>query len=117
MNRLELTMKKIILYIVGLFILAFGISFSILANLGVSPVSSLPYAFTLTTGLTMGISTVIANSLFIIIQIILNRSVDTKKFLLQIIITIIFGLFMDATFLLFSFFRQQSKHGLNYSIY
>ena len=45
------TMKRLILYVFGLFFLTLGISFSIQAGLGVSPVSSLAYAFALTTGI------------------------------------------------------------------
>ena len=80
MNHKNETMKRLVLYVVGLFFLTLGVSFSIQAGLGVSPVSSLAYAFALTTGLSIGITTVLANVLFIIVQVILNKRIDLKDF-------------------------------------
>lgn len=77
-----------------------GVSLSIQAGLGVSPVSSLAYALVLTSGLSIGITTVLANILFILVQIILSKRLDIKDFILQLIISIVFGFFMDATLFL-----------------
>jgi len=90
-------MKRLFLYIFGLFSLSLGVSFSIQAGLGVSPVSSLAYAFSLTAGLSIGLTTVLANILFIIGQAILRKHIDIKEFTLQLMITVLFGFFMDAT--------------------
>lgn len=87
-------------YVFGLFFLSLGVSFSIEAAFGVSPVSSLAYAFALTSGLSVGITTVIANILFIILQIILSRRIDIKDYSIQLIIAFLFGFFMDATLFL-----------------
>lgn len=100
MNHKNVTMKRLVLYVGGLFFLTLGVSLSIQAGLGVSPVSSLAYALVLTSGLSIGITTVLANILFIIVQIILNKRIDIKDFILQIIISILFGFFMDATLFL-----------------
>lgn len=88
--------KHLFIYIAGLFILALGISFSIVANLGVSPVSSLAYAITLATGISVGMTTIFANIIFIIIQIILNHRIDIKDFGIQLIVAFLFGFFNDA---------------------
>ena len=50
--------KRLVLYVVGLFLLALGATFSIIADIGVSPVTSLAYALALLTGLSVGIMTV-----------------------------------------------------------
>lgn len=97
MTHKRVTVRQIIVYILGLFFLSLGVSFSIEAGLGVSPVSSLAYAFTLTSGLSIGITTVIANVLFIICQVVFNKRIDLKNFMLQLLITFFFGFFMDAT--------------------
>ena len=97
MNHISVTMKRLFVYIFGLFFLSLGVSFSIQAGLGVSPVSSLAYGFTLTGGLSIGMTTVLANILFIICQVILNKRIDIKEFTLQLIIAFLFGFFMDAT--------------------
>ena len=100
MNHKIVTMRRLVLYVGGLFLLTLGVSLSIQAGLGVSPVSSLAYALVLTSGLSIGITTVLANILFIVVQIILNKRIDIKDFILQLLISVVFGLFMDATLFL-----------------
>lgn len=88
------------MYIFGLFFLSLGVSFSIQAALGVSPVSSLAYAFTLTTGISIGIMTIVANILFIIIQVILSGRFNLRESLVQLSITFLFGFYMNLTLFL-----------------
>lgn len=58
-------MKKVnlrvglVMYFVGLFIMTIGIALSIKSNLGVSPVSSIPYTITCVCGLEMGKATIL----------------------------------------------------------
>lgn len=95
-----MTIKRLSLYLIGLFVLSLGVSFSIEANLGVSPVSSLAYAFTLSFGISIGMTTIIANILFIIIQIVLSRKFNLREAAVQLLITFFFGFFMDLTLFL-----------------
>lgn len=104
MNHINVTMKRLSVYTIGLFFLSLGVSFSIQAGLGVSPVSSLAYAFTLTGGLSIGITTVLANILFIFCQVVFNKRIDIKEFTLQLIIAFLFGFFMDATLFIVQLF-------------
>ncbi|PZX04834.1 putative membrane protein YczE [Psychrobacillus insolitus] len=104
MNNTNVILKRLVLYVFGLFFLTLGVSFSIQAGLGVSPVSSLAYAFSLTTGLSIGITTVLANVLFIIVQVILNKRIDLKEFMLQLTIAFLFGFFMEATLFIVQLF-------------
>lgn len=104
MNNMNGTLKRLALYVFGLFFLTLGVSFSIQAGLGVSPVSSLAYAFSLTTGLSIGITTVLANVLFIIVQVILNKRINLKEFMLQLTIALLFGFFMEATLFIVQLF-------------
>ena len=100
MKKINVTMKRLSLYIVGLFFLSLGVSFSIQANLGVSPVSSLAYAFSLSSGFSIGTMTVAANVLFIILQVILSKRFNLREAIVQLVITFLFGFFMDATLFL-----------------
>ncbi|ULT59817.1 DUF6198 family protein [Neobacillus drentensis] len=93
-------MRRLCLYIVGLFFLSLGVSFSIQADLGVSPVSSLAYAFSLSSGLSVGIMTVVANILFIILQVILSKQFNLRESIVQLTITFLFGFYMDVTLFL-----------------
>ena len=45
---------RLVVYFVGLFIMTLGVSMSVKSNLGVSPVSSIPYTITCIFGLEMG---------------------------------------------------------------
>ncbi|MEV5110548.1 MULTISPECIES: YczE/YyaS/YitT family protein [Bacillus] len=104
MNHWSRTLKRIILYVLGLFFMSIGISMSIQAGFGVSPVSSLAYASTLTIGLTVGVTMALANVLYIIIQVILSKRMELNEFVSQFIISFLFGVFMDATLFLIQLF-------------
>lgn len=100
MKNSNVTMRRLCLYIVGLFFLSLGVSFSIQANLGVSPVSSLAYAFSLASGLSIGFMTIVANILFITLQVILSKRFNLRESIVQFLITVLFGFYMDTTLFL-----------------
>lgn len=84
---------RFLAYILGLFIMTAGISISVKSNLGVSPVSSIPYTITCVFGIEMGNATILFHIVLVILQIILLRK-DFKPYnVLQIIVGIIFGKF------------------------
>ena len=84
---------RIICYFLGLFIMTMGIALSVKSNLGVSPVSSIPYTITLVWGIEMGKATILFHVVLVLIQIILLRKNFKIKNLLQIAIGIVFGYF------------------------
>ena len=71
-------LKRVLVYCGGLFIMALGVSFSGAADLGMSPVNSIPYVLSeIFTALSMGTWIIIIFSLYILIQfIILGRDVQ-----------------------------------------
>lgn len=75
--------------------MAFGIAFSIKSNLGTSPISSLPYAASEITGLTVGVATITMHVAFIALQIILLRRAYQIFQLSQLIVAFVFGAFID----------------------
>lgn len=88
---------RMIFYIVGLFVLALGVSISTLSGLGVSPVSSIPYVFSEVLRVELGNMTIFVFSVYVLIQIMLMRR-DFKYYqLLQIICAILFGKFVTLT--------------------
>ena len=50
---------RIPMYFVGLFLMTIGIAISVKSNLGVSPVSSIPYTMTCVWGIEMGKATIL----------------------------------------------------------
>jgi uncharacterized membrane protein YczE len=101
--------KRLTAYIIGLFIMTIGISFSVKADLGVSPVSSIPYTITLITGLEMGKATIVFHIFLIILQIIILKKDFKPKNLLQIVAAIIFGYFTTFSNNLMSFIPKSDN--------
>lgn len=56
------------MYFIGLFIMTIGIALSVKSNLGVSPVSSIPYTMTCIWGIEMGKATIIFHIVLVFIQ-------------------------------------------------
>ena len=94
---------RILVYILGLFIMTLGISMSVKSDLGVSPVSSIPYSITCITGLEMGKATILFHIALVLLQIILLGRAFKLKNLLQVVVGIIFGYFTTFSNYLFSF--------------
>lgn len=95
---------RIPMYFVGLFIMTIGIALSVKSNLGVSPVSSIPYTMTCVWGIEMGKATIIFHAMLVLIQILLLRKRFKPINLLQVVVGIVFGYFTTfcnylATFL------------------
>ncbi len=83
------------LLVFGLFVMASGVAVSAKSNLGVSPISSVPYVVSLMTDFTIGELTAIMNTLLLLLQIIILRSKFQKEQLLQLPIGILFGALID----------------------
>lgn len=92
------------LYILGLFIMTLGVSMSVKSDLGVSPVSSIPYSITCITGLEMGKATILFHVFLVLLQILILRKAFRIKNLLQVAAGIVFGYFTTFSNYLFSFF-------------
>ena len=86
---------RLALLLAGLAVMAFGVALSIKAELGTSPISSLPYVTAVISGLSVGTTTIIVNSLFVLTQIILLRRNYEWFQLLQIGIAVVFGMMID----------------------
>ena len=83
------------IYCLGLLILAFGVALAVNCNLGVSPVSSLPYIVSQIIGLSLGTCTVLVYTLFILLQMAITRKFQ-PALLLQLVFSTIFGWFVDG---------------------
>jgi len=75
--------------------MAVGIAFSIKANLGTSPISSLPYVVSLISPVSVGTATIIMHCVFIVLQIIILRKDYNPIQLLQLPVALFFGVMTD----------------------
>ena len=87
--------KRYILLLAGLTIMAFGVAFSIKGNLGTSPISSVPYAVSQFTPLTVGTATIVMHCVFIVIQIAVLRKKYQLIQLMQLPVAFFFGYLTD----------------------
>lgn len=86
-------------FVVILFVIAFGTSLSIRANLGSSPISAPPYILSLIPGmkLTMGQLTICMHVFFIATQLLLLRKDFEPRQYTQILVSFLFGFYTDIT--------------------
>ena len=82
-------------YCLGLLILAFGIALAVNSNLGVSPVSSLPYVVSQIAGISLGTCTIAVYIGYILLQMLISRKFQ-PALLLQLVFSTIFGWFVDG---------------------
>lgn len=86
---------RVLLYMLGLFLLAVGVAFSINSNLGVSPVNSLPYVISQISGAAMSTCVIIVFCSYILLQVLVLRKEFNPINLLQIVFSTAFGYFVD----------------------
>lgn len=101
-------LKRYIVFTVGLFVSSLGVSFITKANLGTSPISSIPYVLSLNFPLTLGQFTIIFSLLLIVLQLIILKKNFKLEHVLQIPVSIVFGYFIDLTMVLLSFIEPRS---------
>ena len=85
--------KRSCQFVAGLFIMSFGVAFSIVSTLGTTPISSIAYSLVLITDINIGITTFVFNAALILLQFLILRSRFHKKRLLQLINCIVFSYF------------------------
>ena len=96
LNKLPIyILKRYLLLLVGLSIMAFGVAFSIKASLGTSPISSVPYVASLFTPLTVGTATITMHCVFILLQILILRKNYHPIQLMQLPVAFFFGYLTD----------------------
>mgnify|MGYP001623070539 CR=1 FL=1 len=101
-------LKRYVVFFIGLFINSLGVSLITLADLGTSPISSVPYVLSLNFPLTLGQFTILFSILLILLQLLILRKNFKLEHILQIPISVLFGYFIDLTMVLFRFIDPQA---------
>ena len=94
MIRREALGRRLLFYFGGLFIMTFGVVLSVKSDLGVTPISSIPYTMTVVAGMDLGLATIVFSVAVVILQILILRRDYRPIDLLQIPVGIVFGAFL-----------------------
>lgn len=89
--------KRYMIFFVGLFINSLGVSVITKAELGTSPISSIPYVLSLNFPFSLGTFTVVFSVFLIFLQLLILRRNFKPEHALQIPISFLFGYFIDLT--------------------
>lgn len=100
--------RRYLFFLVGLFINSLGVSFITKADLGTSPISSIPYTLSLGFKPTLGMFTLYMSLVLIAIQLILLRKKFPKQYFCQIPVSLLFSYFIDLTMELLSFMKPDN---------
>ena len=84
-----------------------GVSLITKANLGTSPISSIPYVLSLNFPFTLGNFTIFFSIFLIVLQLIILRKNFKLEHILQIPVSIIFGYFIDFAMILLSWVNPE----------
>ena len=95
---------RVLFYVLGLLVMAFGVTFAANSILGMSPVNSIPAVLSAITNTEMGTCVIVIFSLFIVAQIVILRREFRLVNLTQLIFSTIFGFFVDFTSVLMNSF-------------
>ena len=99
--------KRYLVFLLGLFVNSLAVSIITKANLGTSPISSIPYVLSLNFPFTLGNFTIFFSVFLIVLQLFILRKNFKLEHLLQIPISVVFGYFIDATMVLLGWLNPQ----------
>ena len=88
--------KKVIVYLTGLFLMSIGVSASVWSNLGVSPIDTIPYVTSQIFETDLGLCTSVVFAIYILLQFLLLRKRFPVKNILQIVVAMVQGSFISV---------------------
>ncbi|MCD8370441.1 MAG: DUF6198 family protein [Clostridiales bacterium] len=89
------TAVRLVIYLVGIFLVSLGIVLCKRSNLGISPISSIPYALEDLIPLSFGTLTMLFHFVNIAMQLLLLREPGKFRILLQVPLAFAFGCVID----------------------
>ena len=101
--------RRILVFAVGLLVISLSIGFITKASLGTPPISSIPYSLSLIfPSLSLGNFTIIYSLLLVFLQlVILGKQADKVSLGLQVLISFVFGYFIDFGMMLLGDFSPE----------
>lgn len=99
--------KRYLIFLIGLFVNSLGIALITRANLGTSPISSIPYVLSLLYPPTLGVFTIWMSVVLILLQLLLLRRNFKLEHALQLPFLFLFGYFIDLNMMLLNAVNPQ----------
>lgn len=96
------TVKRYILFVIGLYFMSLGTALITKTGLGTSPNSSIAYVLSLKFPLSLGVFITLFNILLIVLQILLLRKRFQAIQLLQLPVSFVFSFFVDVSMAMLS---------------
>lgn len=100
--------RKAVVMLIGLFLSSLGVSFSIKARLGATPVGVCPAVFSPYFGITTGTGMSILLGLFFIAQMVILKKEFRSSHFMQLVATVVYGFFVDLTSGIISIFPDST---------
>lgn len=88
---------RVAVFLLGVFLMAFGVAISVRAELGTSPIASFPTVLSYGTSWSVGIYMIVMNVVFVLLQILILRRRFPLFQLVQLPISVAFGIFIDLS--------------------
>jgi uncharacterized membrane protein YczE len=101
-------LKRYVIFLIGLYINSLGVAMVTKANLGTSPISSIPYVSSLRYSPTLGQFTIGFSLILIALQLLILRKNFKVEHILQIPVSIAFGYFIDFSMQLLRAIQPES---------
>lgn len=94
-----------LLFFLGVWVMTVGIALTVHANLGTTPISTVPAAIAAATSLSFGISTILLSLLFVVLQMLILRRRFAPFQLWQFLVAFVFGGLCDLSLAMTAFIQ------------
>jgi len=95
--------RRLLLYLLGNFVLAFGVAVAVKSDLGITPVNSIAYVTSRITSIDHGLATALVYCGYVLIQIVILRKEFHPSGFFQIGVAVLFGFFVSLNNRMLSF--------------
>ena len=102
--------RRFIVYAIGMFVLALGLTLNTKADLGVSPIISVPYSISQITGYNFGDLTFVVYALFVVVQIVINLNLKKNKKIMSDLLQLPLSLIFTRLLNIFSTYIPTSQN-------
>lgn len=105
MTKQKERIRRYLLFMIGLFINSLGVTLVTRADLGTSPISSIPYVLSLGFAPSLGTFTLYMSLFLIALQLLILGRSFPRQYLLQLPVSFLFSYFIDFSMKLLAFLK------------